>query len=482
MNSVRLPLPRWLSFFALMLAFALLRFSLGPPLIPAFTWLFPVFMMLWVRSNKASLGLALGWILTILAVAIIALPAAGVWGGTMICWMIAGVAGSMLFLPFAVDRLVSHRLSGILSTLVFPLAWVAVEFLRSFSSYFGTTFALAVTQFDSLLLTQISSITGIWGITFLMVWLAPVVCLALENRFEWPQVARPVSLFLVVLVAVLCFGGMRLGLARPDAPTVRVAGITATSRDGDLESGASLLNTYVPQAAAAGAKIVVTHEGGVFIDDEDEGALIGVGQELAQQENVYLLLGLLVTDETRSPPRENKTAFIAPNGELLAEYTKQRLTPPEATNHIRGEGSAPVIETPYGDIATLICNDAIFPDFVRRQIGGRGVDILLVPSWDFLYAEKIWSHFISFRAIENGFAMFRVVREGVTLAVDHQGRPLVQSNYFFSDQRIIYADLPTEGVDTLYGLLGDWFAWLSVAGFVALLVMAMTKRKSTEGR
>jgi apolipoprotein N-acyltransferase len=480
MNSVGLPLPRWFSFLALMMAFALLRFSLGPPLIPAFTWLFPVFMMMWVRSNKASWGLLLGWILTILAVAIIALPAAGAWGGTLICWMVAGVAGSLLFLPFAVDRFVSHRLSGIFSTLVFPLALVTVEFLRSFSPYFGTTFALAVTQFDSPLIIQISSVTGIWAITFLMVWLAPVVCLALENRFEWSRVARPVSLFLVVLIAVLCFGGIRLGLDRPASSTVRVAGVTASSRDETLKSGVSLLSTYVPQAAAAGARIVMTHEGGVLIATEDESALIGIAQDLARQEGVYLSLGLQVLDEDRSLPYENKTVFISPDGELLSEYTKQRLTPPEAATHIRGEGPVPVVETPYGNIATIICNDAVFPDFVRRQVGGRGVDILLVPAWDFRYAEHVWSHFMAFRAIENGFSMFRMAREGLTLAVDHQGRTLVQSNDFFNEQPIVYADLPTEGRDTVYSLLGDWFAWLSVAGFVVLLVIAIAERKSEE--
>jgi apolipoprotein N-acyltransferase len=480
MNSVRLPLPRWFSFLALMIAFVLLRFSIGPPLIPAFTWLFPVFMMMWVRSNKASWGLVLGWILTILAVAIIALPAAGVWGGTLICWMVAGVAGSLLFLPFAVDRFVSHRLSGIFSTLVFPLAMVTVEFLRSFHPYFGTTFALAVTQFDSPLITQISSVTGIWAITFLMVWLAPVVCLALEYGLEWSRVARPVSLFLITMIAVLCFGGIRLGLGRPASSTVRVAGVTASSRDGTLESGVSLLSTYVPQATAAGARIVMTHEGGVLINAEDESALIGVGQELARQEGIYLSLGLQVLNEDRSLPYENKTVFISPGSELLSEYTKHRLTPPEAETHIRGEGPVPVVETPYGNIATIICNDAIFPDFVRRHVGGRGVDILLVPSWDFRYAASIWSHFQAFRAIENGFSMFRLVREGLTLAVDHLGLPLVQSNYFLNDQPIIYADLPTEGSETVYSLLGDWFAWLSVAGFVVLLVIAIAKRKSEE--
>jgi apolipoprotein N-acyltransferase len=276
----------------------------------------------------------------------------------------------------------------------------------------------------------------------------------------------------------MCFGGIRLGLDPPASSTVRIAGVTASSRDGTLESGVSLLNTYVPQAAAAGARIVMTHEGGVLIAAEDESALIGVGQELARQEGVYLSLGLQTADEDRSLTYENKTVFISPDGELASEYTKHRLTPPEAATHIRGEGPVPVVETPYGHIATIICNDAIFPDFVRRQVSGRGVDILLVPAWDFRYAEHIWSYQMSFRAIENGFSMFRLAREGLTLAVDRQGRPLVQSNYFLNDQPIIYADLPTEGRETVYSLLRDWFAWLSVAGFVVLLVIAIARRKS----
>jgi apolipoprotein N-acyltransferase len=480
MNPARFPLPRRFSFLALVIAFALLRFSLGLRFIPTFTWLFPVFMLMWVRSNNPSWGLLLSWVSSILAVAIITLPVAELWEGTPIYWVVSGLVGSLYFLPFAVDRLVSHRLSGILSTLVFPLAWVTVEFLSSSSPYMGTAYVLALTQFNSPLITQISSVTGIWAITFLMVWLAPVVCLALENRFEWSRVARPVSLFLVVLIAVLCFGGIRLGLDRPASSTVRVAGVTASSRDATLESGVSLLSSYVPQAAAAGARIVMMHEVGILIAAEDESALIEVGQELARQEGVYLLLGLQVENEDRSPPYEDNAVFISPDGELLSEYTKHRLMPNEMGFYVRGKGPVPVVETPYGNIAVIICSDAGFPGFVRRNVGGTGVDILLMPAWDFRGAEQIWSHYIAFRAIENGFAMFRVVREGLTLAVDHQGRPLVQSNYFLNDQAIIYADLPTEGRETAYALLGDWFAWLSVAGFVVLLGIAIARRKSEE--
>jgi apolipoprotein N-acyltransferase len=87
---------------------------------------------------------------------------------------------------------------------------------------------------------------------------------------------------------------------------------------------------------------------------------------------------------------------------------------------------------------------------------------------------------MSFRAIENGVSMFRLAREGLTLAVDYQGRPLVYSNYYLTDQRVIFVDLPTKGRRTAYSLLGDWFAWLSVAGFVVLLGIALTKHRPQE--
>jgi apolipoprotein N-acyltransferase len=481
MNSVRLPLPKWFSLLALLIAFVLLRFSLGLRIVSTFTWLFPVFMMAWVRSNKPGWGLLLCWVSSTLAVAINIMPVSFMWGGQLITWMIAAIVGFLWSVPFAVDRLISHRFSGILSTLAFPISWVTVEYLSSFSPFMGTAFVLALTQFDSPLLTQISSVTGIWGISFLVVWLAPVVCLVLEHRFEWSKVARPVSLFLIVLIAVLCFGGIGLGLDRPTSPTVRVAGVTASSRDGTLESGVSLLNTYVPQAAAAGARIVMLHEGAIFIAAEDEPAMIRVGQELARQESVYVLLGLQVEDEGRSLSYENKTIFIAPDGELLSEYLKQRLVPGEMEEYVRGEGPAPVLETPYGNIAVLICSDAFFPDLVRRQVGRNGADILLMPAWDFEGVKYFWPYGTAFRAIENGFAMFRLARESVSIAVDYQGRSVVLSDYFLTDQPIVYADLSTEGRETVYRLLGDWFAWLSSAGLVLLVVMAIAKRQS-EGK
>jgi apolipoprotein N-acyltransferase len=43
----------------------------------------------------------------------------------------------------------------------------------------------------------------------------------------------------------------------------------------------------------------------------------------------------------------------------------------------------------------------------------------------------------------------------------------------------LVVDVPTQGMTTLYGRLGDWFAWLCIAAMVALIVAAL-RQPSTQ--
>src|SRR4030067_2780353 len=71
-------------------------------------------------------------------------------------------------LPYLVDRLLAPSLPGFLATLVFPLAWTATEDLGAHSQPFGTWGSLAYTQAGNLPLLQLTSITGLWGIVFVL--------------------------------------------------------------------------------------------------------------------------------------------------------------------------------------------------------------------------------------------------------------------------------------------------------------------------
>src|SRR4029078_1139596 len=76
--------------------------------------------------------------------------------------------------PFAVDRMLAGRVPAALASLVFPLAWVAVEYANSALSPYGSWGVFAYTQMDHLPLAQLLSVTGLWGVSFLIAWFASI--------------------------------------------------------------------------------------------------------------------------------------------------------------------------------------------------------------------------------------------------------------------------------------------------------------------
>ena len=51
---------------------------------------------------------------------------------------------------------------------------------------------------------------------------------------------------------------------------------------------------------------------------------------------------------------------------------------------------------------------------------------------------------------------------------------------FKTDERIMIANLPTQGVSTVYSCIGDLFAWLCVVGFLGLMILAVKNRKKED--
>jgi len=83
----------------------------------------------------------------------------------------------------------------------------------------------------------------------------------------------------------------------------------------------------------------------------------------------------------------------------------------------------------------------------------------------------------SFRAIENGFSMIRADYHGLSTAVDYHGNILSQMNDFTTEERIMIADIPKQGIKTVYSQIGDLFAWLCVFGFLIMVGLSLTRSK-----
>lgn len=353
---------------------------------------------------------------------------------------------------------------------------------------------------------QLASLTGLSGITFVVCWLGPVTNWAWEHDFAWPRVRRGLAAFAAVLAAIYAFGAARLLLSPTGAPFYRAAGITAD--DDDLFPNDDTIRRFWGQAplspaewtairagfarhnarlfartrqeAAAGARLVFWSEGAARTLRSDESSLIQQGSEAARQSHCYLGLAIWSVDRTRPKPVENKLVLLGPDGRVRYEYWKSRPVPGPEAQHMETNGNAlRCADTPLGRVAACICFDLDFPSLVR-QAGVQHADLLLGPSNDWAAIDPWNTEQAAFRAVECGCTLFRNVSHGRSLVVDPYGRPLAESDYFTSEDRVLTAEIPARGTRTLYALWGDWFAGCCAAGLTVTIVAVWRRSGPSE--
>ena len=485
------------SWAALLIGATLLPFGQFQTVVPLAAWLAPVFLLRFARTQRARVALPVLALVQYLAT-MVSLRGGLVPGDTP--WLYA-LGGALGVLSFAADAALARRVPGWGRTLVLPAAAVVLDWAFGQSSL-GTLGSAAYSQAGSLPLTQVVSATGIWGLLFLIVWLAPVANEVWERGPDRLALRLAVVPFAAALLLTQTFGGARLAFFAPAAPTVRVAALAAdralwhgisvpdaaTLAAGDDGVRAAARAQYAPivdellartrAQAQAGAKIVVWSEGAAFVLKEDEQALIGRAQALAREQGIYLQLGLIVPLRAeRYPFAENRAILIDPAGHVTQDYHKTVHPLGDAAVFAPGPGVVPTTDTPYGRLATVICFDADFPALVR-QAGRARADILLVPANDWRPVHTIHARAAIFRAVENGVAIVRPTGNGIAVAADHLGQALASADYFATPALTMVADVPTHGAATLYGRIGDTFAYLCVAALLAAGAAALGGRRA----
>jgi len=211
-------------------------------------------------------------------------------------------------------------------------------------------------------------------------------------------------------------------------------------------------------------------EQNLLIFKPDEPAFIERARRLAADEHVYLAMGMARFISEKNC-RENKLVLIDPSGQIVVSYLKSHAVPGWEASIMRvGDGRLPVIATKHGRIATAICADADFPEFLRRA-GQGSADLLLLPVNDWKEIKSVHMQMAAFRAIENGVSLVRAASSGLSIAFD-PWVALWASRTICPCDRTMTVQLPVAGVRTLYARTGDLFAWLCVVGLVVALGIA----------
>jgi apolipoprotein N-acyltransferase len=125
-----------------------------------------------------------------------------------------------------------------------------------------------------------------------------------------------------------------------------------------------------------------------------------------------------------------------------------------------------------------ICKDMDFPG-LSREYGRKGAGLLLVPAWDFTLDGWLHGRMAVMRGVENGFTIVRSAKQGLLTVSDDRGRILAQQDAAYVNIGTLLATAPVRHAGTFYSRWGDWFAWLNLAGLVAVLSSLWIGKRKT---
>jgi len=405
-------------------------------------------------------------------------------------------------------------------------AWVALEMLRA-RLFSGLPWnLLGVSQYAMTPLIQVATVTGVYGVSFLVVWTSlslfsagRLILSRPSTRFAWQM---EIVLPLLTVAILFAVGLVHL---RPDA----AKGTTVSISTKLPYLRVTLVQPSIPQTllwddsgdAALLQKVLNLSRQGLTNDTDlliwpeaamtkmvryDEDTRQSVS-DLARTNHVWIILGSddaepgSVGDTNLDDVNYFNSSFlVSPEGQLASVYHKRKLVAfgeyiplvkwlpfikwftPITGGFASGERAVP-FDLPNLKVRTavLICFEDTFPDFVREYTDDD-TDFLVNITNDgwFGSGSAQWQQAAAaaFRAVENGLPLIRCANTGLTCWIDAHGH---LQDVFHDNQGTVYGpgtttvEIPLlaageRRTGTYYHRYGDRFGWGCVGVTVGLMV------------
>lgn len=352
-----------------------------------------------------------------------------------------------------------------------PVLWVVLEYVGSRASPHGTFFNLSYSQMDAVPVIQIAAITGIWGISFLLLLIPSAIAIVATPRITTGKRAAAAAIALVCLGATLLYGSCRL--REPSTSSIRIGLVSLEQRGQpalDRADGQALVAHYsdaVQRLAQQGAQVIVMPEASLVVGQDT----IPEFAQLAAQHHVVVDIGVDYRGE--QGVERNMSMVFQPGAHLPLTYSKHHLIPGFEAKYTPGREYQMLEGLPR--IGLGICKDMDFTD-TGFAYGHRHAQLLLAPAWDFDIDGWLHSRMAVMRGVEQGFAIARVARRGRLTLSDDRGRVIAEATSEGNGAELV-GTLPLRETQTLYARWGDWFAWLNGVALLVLIGLASIRRR-----
>lgn len=388
------------------------------------------------------------------------------------------------FAFYAVKKMAGYRFA----LFSLPFLWVAWEwaYMQQDLSLGWLTFGNS--QANLNLMIQYADFTGVWGISFWLVWFNVLAALALIGSRR--ETLRSVVFMFLMIAAPLLYASVLLYRDRTFSEKELSLRVTLVQPNVNPHekwaqyNSVEIMDRYYRMTGKAvrenRPEMVIWPETAIpfsILDRPYAGDLQSLRFALRQW-HTALLTGFIdiVYDENKPPESYNASMLLEPDNGVHQIYRKMRLVPfaervpyveyfPWLGNltfslaGIRGWGKghdASVMElsSPRNGkvvIANIICYESIFPALVSEFVR-KGAKLLTLVTNDGWYGTSYgpYQHLAigRMRCIENRRAMARCANTGLTVVIDKFGRTIAEVPWW--QEEALTAEVPLESSMTFY--------------------------------
>ena len=437
--------------------------------------------------------------------------------------------GSYLaFIGLAIG-LISRRSGATIALFAAPFVWVSMEYLKSTYTFLAFPWGLlAHTQHQNPTIIQIASVTGAYGVSFLVVvvnsactaMLLPRVCTLTKAKstFDNP-VSRRGVITIVCIAAILTSLSLLYGQTSLSKPIIG-KGIKVAVVQGNIEQAKKwnrrfakfIMKTYADltlEASYEKPELIIWPETATPGSISKDSTIYRHVRRIGSAAGTYLLLGSSEYQKFKGSASSKvkkvfNSAFLIPPDEKAKHerYSKLRLLPfgeylplkdtipwpyinvPLVSESVPG-GEFTVFEHPSFRFGVTICWENIFPDLVRQFVK-RGAQLIVNITNEAWFGKTAAPYqFVSmsvFRAVENRVFVVRCANTGVSCFIDPYGRIADRVKDENGQDLFIRGVLTREVIPmeskTIYTRYGDLLAWLSLLCSAGFLLIALLRRNT----
>lgn len=399
------------------------------------------------------------------------------------------------------------------SWLAFPVFWTGLEYLRSFALTGFPWASLGYSQYRTLPIIQIAELTGVYGVSFLVLLVNVTVFVFARAVFIGGKGARslPVlALTLVLLTATVWYGFDRLNTPEPGVP-LKVALVQGNiSQDvkwdpAFQEQTVAIYERLTRSAAPFSPDLIVWPESATPFFFQAEQAYAARVKALARGAKSPLVFGSPAMERELGVSSYLNSAFlVSASGEVVGRSDKIHLVPfgeyvplkrllPFVNKLVEGIGDfspgkvAAPLDIGQTKIGVLVCFEGIFPELSRAYVNA-GARVLVNISNDAWYklSSAPYQHLSMtvFRAVENRVPLVRATNTGISAIIDSRGHFHGTTPLF--REAVLTGEIRPGVGGTFYNRFGDLFArgclLLTVFVGAAILFELMKERRFNKSR